>query len=190
MYKVYQYDAFSDSWTPMPNYSGNGLAGEFVVSTGARAFAGTGFDPIFNTTDDLWEFAPDTTSRFSISDTICSGNGITPTLFSSTATPTSYLWSVFPAGSVNFNPNNTVAAPQILLGTPGNYTVTCTLSYTSGAKQARETITAKNCTKFLITSLPVCKNSVITPTNRIYGTSLPKLFMVCNSIKRCNIHSE
>jgi N-acetylneuraminic acid mutarotase len=54
--QVYKYNIPSDTWTALANYNGGAVAGEFAVSTGTQAFAGTGFNSSLNTRVDLWEF--------------------------------------------------------------------------------------------------------------------------------------
>jgi hypothetical protein len=54
--QVYKYHIPSDSWTPIANFDGAAIAGEFVVSTDSSAFVGTGFTGSLATRKDLWEF--------------------------------------------------------------------------------------------------------------------------------------
>src|SRR5258706_5549 len=51
-----KYDPVTDSWTQLSAFNGAAIAGEFAVSTGIRAFAGTGYHANLTTRNDLWEF--------------------------------------------------------------------------------------------------------------------------------------
>jgi N-acetylneuraminic acid mutarotase len=54
--QFYKYDPVADTWTQLPNFNGGSIAGEFAVSTGTTAFAGTGYNGNIVTRTDLWEF--------------------------------------------------------------------------------------------------------------------------------------
>jgi N-acetylneuraminic acid mutarotase len=54
--QFYKYNPGTDSWTQLSIFNGGAVAGEFAISTGTRAFAGTGYNANIVTRNDLWEF--------------------------------------------------------------------------------------------------------------------------------------
>jgi N-acetylneuraminic acid mutarotase len=54
--QFYKYDPVNNLWTSLPVFNGGAIAGEFAVSTGSRAFAGTGYHANITTRNDFWEF--------------------------------------------------------------------------------------------------------------------------------------
>jgi N-acetylneuraminic acid mutarotase len=53
--QFYKYDPAANTWSMLPAFNGGAIAGEFAVSTGTRAFAGTGYNAGLNTRSDVWE---------------------------------------------------------------------------------------------------------------------------------------
>jgi len=59
--QFFKYDPVLDSWTQLSNFNGGSIVGEFAVSNGSSAFAGTGYNGSLNTRTDFWEFTSATT---------------------------------------------------------------------------------------------------------------------------------
>jgi N-acetylneuraminic acid mutarotase len=54
--QFYRYDVATDTWNQLTNFNGGAVAGEFAVSTGTTAFAGTGYNGNLLTRTDVWQF--------------------------------------------------------------------------------------------------------------------------------------
>jgi N-acetylneuraminic acid mutarotase len=53
--QFYKYDPIANTWIVLSHFDGGAIAGEFGISTGTRAFVGTGYTGSLLTRNDLWE---------------------------------------------------------------------------------------------------------------------------------------
>ncbi len=59
---LWRYDHVNNTWSQKLNLSGSARTDAVAFSIGNKGYIGTGWDPVFNSLNDLWEYTPDSTT--------------------------------------------------------------------------------------------------------------------------------